>query len=261
MPISGNVQINVGLPNEAANSDGLYTAFNKINYNFDLLFSQSNTGNGGSGATGPVGSTGATGPSGGPTGATGPAGSTGATGTAGSNGSTGATGTAGSNGSTGATGTAGSNGSTGATGTAGSNGSTGATGTAGSNGATGATGTAGSHGATGATGPISGSNTQIIFNDAGVANGSANLTFDKSTSTVTVGGNAGGSITGANIVSANIVITGTAAFASLPSPSTAGSGARAMINNGNTTTFYSTVDGAGSNIVPVFSDGTNWRVG
>jgi hypothetical protein len=243
MPISGNVNINVGLPNEAANSDSLYTAFNKINYNFDLLFSQSNTGNGSSGATGPVGSTGATGPSGGPTGATG------------------ATGTAGSNGSTGATGTAGSNGSTGATGTAGSNGSTGATGTAGSNGSTGATGTAGVDGATGATGPISGSNTQIIFNDAGVANGSANLTFDKSTSTVTVGGNAGGSVTGANIVSANIVITGTAAFASLPSPSTAGSGARAMINNGNTTTFYSTVDGAGSNIVPVFSDGTNWRVG
>ena len=231
MPISGNVNINVGLPNEAANSDSLYTAFNKINYNFDLLFSQSNTGNGSSGATGPVGSTGATGPSGGPTGATG------------------------------ATGTAGSNGSTGATGTAGSNGSTGATGTAGSNGSTGATGTAGVDGATGATGPISGSNTQIIFNDAGVANGSANLTFDKSTSTVTVGGNAGGSVTGANIVSANIVITGTAAFASLPSPSTAGSGARAMINNGNTTTFYSTVDGAGSNIVPVFSDGTNWRVG
>ena len=39
------------------------------------------------------------------------------------------------------------------------------------------------------TGPIAGSNTQVIFNDAGSANGSANLTFDKTTSVLTVTGN------------------------------------------------------------------------
>jgi hypothetical protein len=38
MSISGQQQINVGLPNESANSDSLYTAFNKVNTNFNNLF-------------------------------------------------------------------------------------------------------------------------------------------------------------------------------------------------------------------------------
>jgi hypothetical protein len=36
---------------------------------------------------------------------------------------------------------------------------------------------------------VAGSNTQIIFNDAGAANASANLTFDKTTNLLTVNGN------------------------------------------------------------------------
>ena len=39
------------------------------------------------------------------------------------------------------------------------------------------------------TGPIAGGNTEIIFNDEDTANGSANLTFDKTTSVLTVTGN------------------------------------------------------------------------
>lgn len=38
MAISGKTTINVGLPNESAGSDSLYTAFNKVNTNFDTLF-------------------------------------------------------------------------------------------------------------------------------------------------------------------------------------------------------------------------------
>jgi hypothetical protein len=38
MSIPGKQTINVGLPNEPANSDSLYTAFNKINQNFTSLF-------------------------------------------------------------------------------------------------------------------------------------------------------------------------------------------------------------------------------
>jgi hypothetical protein len=53
----------------------------------------------------------------------------------------------------------------------------------------GATGATGETGASGATGPVAGSNTQIVFNDAGVANGSANLTFNKTTNLLTVAGN------------------------------------------------------------------------
>lgn len=41
MAISGNLTINIGLPNESTGSDSLYTAFNKINTNFDTLFGNS----------------------------------------------------------------------------------------------------------------------------------------------------------------------------------------------------------------------------
>lgn len=49
--------------------------------------------------------------------------------------------------------------------------------------------------------------------------------------------------------------------AQLPSASTSGSGARAMVTDASATTFASTVTGGGSNSVPVYSDGTNWKIG
>ena len=129
----------------------------------------------------------------GATGATGPAGldgATGATGPAGTDGATGATGPQGDVGATGAVG------STGATGPAGTNGTDGATGLTGATGVQGATGVTGATGLTGATGPVAGSNTQIIFNDNGTANASANLTFDKTTNLLTVAGNITGNTNG-----------------------------------------------------------------
>ena len=176
---------------------------------------------GATGATGTIGSTGATGATGfqgatgaastivGTTGATGATGVTGATGTQGLVGTTGATGATGVTGATGTQGVIGTTGATGATGIQGTTGATGATGLTGSTGAigsTGATGTASTvPGATGATGPVAGANTQIVFNDAGVANGSAGLTFNKATATlglanasiITVGSNTNvGTLTG-----------------------------------------------------------------
>jgi hypothetical protein len=49
--------------------------------------------------------------------------------------------------------------------------------------------------------------------------------------------------------------------ASLPSASTAGAGAKMFVTDANATTFASTVAGGGSNDVPVYSDGTNWKIG
>ncbi len=49
--------------------------------------------------------------------------------------------------------------------------------------------------------------------------------------------------------------------ANLPSASTSGAGARAFVSDANATTFNSIVAGGGANLVPVFSDGTNWRIG
>ena len=49
--------------------------------------------------------------------------------------------------------------------------------------------------------------------------------------------------------------------ATLPSAATAGVGARAFVSDATATTFASTVAGTGSNKVPVYSDGTNWKIG
>lgn len=49
--------------------------------------------------------------------------------------------------------------------------------------------------------------------------------------------------------------------ANLPSAATSGAGARATVTDATATTFASTVAGGGANTVPVYSDGTNWKVG
>ena len=76
-----------------------------------------------------------------------------------------------------------------------------------------------------------------------------------------------GNITGANVISANTVTVTTfvrtqaVTFSTLPTAAVAGAGARAFVTDGNTATFAGAVSGGGANSVPVYSDGTNWRVG
>jgi hypothetical protein len=60
-----------------------------------------------------------------------------------------------------------------------------------------------------------------------------------------------------NLLFVNDVYT----VATLPSATTQGVGARAFVTDSSVTTFRSVVAGGGSTAVPVFSDGTNWRVG
>jgi len=49
--------------------------------------------------------------------------------------------------------------------------------------------------------------------------------------------------------------------ATLPSAATAGVGARAFVSDATLAVFASTVAGGGANKVPVYSDGTNWKIG
>lgn len=58
-----------------------------------------------------------------------------------------------------------------------------------------------------------------------------------------------------------LVSTGSMAVASLPAASAALKGARAMVTDANAATFMTTAAGGGANIVPVFCDGTNWKIG
>jgi hypothetical protein len=60
-----------------------------------------------------------------------------------------------------------------------------------------------------------------------------------------------------NIIPPTTVYT----VATLPSAATSGMGARAFVSDANATTFASTVAGGGANAVPVYSDGTNWKIG
>ncbi|NHM00851.1 collagen-like protein [Flavobacterium sp. KDG-16] len=143
--------------------------------------------NGLDGATGPMGPQGPQGIPGanGATGPTGPAGMNGIDGAPGPQGPIGPQGPAGTNGLDGATGPTGPQGPTGATGPIGA---TGPQGPAGLTGATGPTGPQGPAGATGPAGPVAGADTQIIYNNAGVAGASANNTWNNGTSTHTVTG-------------------------------------------------------------------------
>jgi hypothetical protein len=58
-----------------------------------------------------------------------------------------------------------------------------------------------------------------------------------------------------------VVRNTTFTVATLPSAVTMGAGARAFVTDATVTTFASTVAGGGANGVPVYSDGTNWKIG
>jgi len=61
----------------------------------------------------------------------------------------------------------------------------------------------------------------------------------------------------------NAYITNTTIYtvATLPTASTTNAGTRTFVSDSTTTTFGATVTGGGSNIVPVYSNGTSWKVG
>lgn len=49
--------------------------------------------------------------------------------------------------------------------------------------------------------------------------------------------------------------------AALPSAAEAGAGARSFVTDASATTFAAVVAGGGANMVPVYSDGDDWRIG
>ena len=63
--------------------------------------------------------------------------------------------------------------------------------------------------------------------------------------------------TGSEIIPALTVYT----VATLPSATSSGMGARSFVSDATATTFASVVAGGGANKVPVYSDGTNWKIG
>ncbi len=69
------------------------------------------------------------------------------------------------------------------------------------------------------------------------------------------------SSTGTNGAGVGYFRTPATTVASLLAAATAGAGARSFVTDATVTTFASTVAGGGGNAVPVYSDGTNWKIG
>jgi hypothetical protein len=111
------------------------------------------------------------------------------------------------------------------------------------------------------TNQIGGSDTEVQFNDAGVGGGDPTFTFNQSTDVLTVAAItiAGNLTVGGLIESATTTRTGTTTVALLPTVGT--KGRRYFVTDATATTFASIVAGGGANNVPVYDDGTNWRIG
>ena len=103
----------------------------------------------------------------------------------------------------------------------------------------------------------SGSNNTVLGYDADVSSASVS-------NEVTIGNS---SVTSLRIPGLTLtagpkwINNGTQTVAALVAAGTAGAGARAVVTDANATTFHAIVAGGGANVVPVFSDGTNWRIG
>ena len=65
----------------------------------------------------------------------------------------------------------------------------------------------------------------------------------------------------ASVDAAGNIKTTALTVANLTAAATAGAGAKAFVSDSNATTFAAVVAGGGANGVPVYSDGTDWRIG
>lgn len=102
-----------------------------------------------------------------------------------------------------------------------------------------------------------GTNNIIIGNGADAATATTSNSITLGNASVTTMRVPGLSITaGVKYMNFGVLTVGT-----LPAAATAGAGARAFVSDANATTFASIVAAGGANGVPVYSDGTNWRIG
>lgn len=94
----------------------------------------------------------------------------------------------------------------------------------------------------------------VTFDNTGNITGtSANVTL--------VAGEFSATFDNTGLLTAPVVKTTAVLYSALPLANAVGAGARAFVTDGNTNVFASTVIGGAGNAVPVYSDGTDWRVG
>jgi hypothetical protein len=108
---------------------------------------------------------------------------------------------------------------------------------------------------TGLTASPAGSNTQVQFNDNGVLGASSTLTFDKATGILSVGTATGGSLTDANLISANY-FTGTLTTAAQPNITSVGT-LTSLTVTGNVSANYFIGNGSQLTGLPASYSNTN----
>lgn len=108
---------------------------------------------------------------------------------------------------------------------------------------------------------IGGPDGSVQFNDVGLFGADSTFTFDKNTNVLTVAAiTVNGNITANGLIeSASTIKTTPTTVALLSAAGVAGR--RHFVTDASATTFASVVAGGGANKVPVYDDGTNWRIG
>jgi len=111
------------------------------------------------------------------------------------------------------------------------------------------------------TNQLGGNDTEVQFNSGGVFAGDPTFTFNSATNVLTVAAlTVAGNVTVGGIIDAGVTIkTVPTTVALLPAVGT--KGRRAFVTDANATTFASIVAAGGTNNLPVYDDGTNWRIG
>lgn len=120
-------------------------------------------------------------------------------------------------------------------------------------------------GSSAGTGLTTGSNNVLLGDSAGVGTGNG-----AATNSIVIGASAVGKGTNTTVIGTTsttatwlygVVNSTVYTVATLPAAATAGAGSRAFVSDSNATTFAAIVAAGGANGVPVYSDGTDWRIG
>lgn len=108
-------------------------------------------------------------------------------------------------------------------------------------------------------------NTNVRIYTGGVVAFSANVSnvyyFTQNTATMNANVAISGNTTSNNYIANNYIKITANTVSNLGNATTLGVGAKSFVTDANTTTFNAIVGGGGANNLPVFSDGTNWRIG
>jgi len=110
---------------------------------------------------------------------------------------------------------------------------------------TGSAGLQGIQGVQGIAGPVAGSDTQLIFNDGGVAGASSQLTFDKNTNTLTT---ANLTVNNAAVINTNSITIGDASLNTIITPTLLDLGGQINANGGVGTAGQVLKSGAAGNV-------------